>query len=133
MPTEHLDFHHQTRHGSALSPELVRQLATLAWSVLQGVGRESSYLDENNRFLTAKIAPLYGLALTENDGSVACYLMELGDDAAFNLKAKRRVFRFAADDLGSPADWRLVEAFEEPDFWYNMAITDLMDCLDSHG
>jgi hypothetical protein len=133
MPIEAIEFYHERRDGPVLPDELVRQLAALAWCVLELDGREESpYLDEDNRFLTGKVARLDAMALLEDDRRVDCFLIELGDDAAFNLKAKRRLFSFEADDFGVPADWRLKES-GAPDLWYNVAVTEFAQRLDRHG
>jgi hypothetical protein len=103
----------------------------LAWRVLQVDGRESSYIDENDRFHKARIARIpAGMAVVEGGGKVECYLIEEGDDAAFRLKARRRLFAFEADDPMAPGNWRFRPA-SPPDIWYNMAVTTLMLRLDS--
>jgi hypothetical protein len=129
MPIEAIEFYHEAKHGPALPEELVRQLATLARRVLELDGRESSYVDEDNRFHNAKVARLDGMALIEDDRSVDCRLIELGDAAGLRLKAKRRMFSFEADDFGVP---RLKES-GPPDTWYNVAVTELTQRLDCHG
>ena len=102
MPIEDVELYHKAKHGHFLPPELVRQLATLTRRVLEIDGRESVYVDENNRFLTARIARVDNVAIAETDGRVACYLIEEGDPAALRLKARRRLFSFEADGQFRP-------------------------------
>jgi hypothetical protein len=79
----------------------------LVWRVLLVDGRDSSYVDENDCFRIARIARLpASMAVVESSGKVECYLIEEGDDDAFRLKAKRRLFTFYADDLMAPGNWR---------------------------
>jgi hypothetical protein len=125
VPIEDVEFYHEVKYRGVLPPGLVRQLAVLAWRVLEVDGRESTYVDENNCFHAARIARLDNVAVAETGGRVACYLIELNDPAAFRLKARRRLFAFEADGQFCPAPI--------PDLWYNMAVTTLMLRLDSHG
>jgi hypothetical protein len=78
MPLEDIEFYHARKHGAVLPPVLVRQLAALARRVLVLDGRESSYVDENNRFLTGKIARLDTMALIEDKQNVDCFLNRVG-------------------------------------------------------
>jgi hypothetical protein len=105
VPIEDLAFYHEAKYRGVLPQELVRQLAALTQRVLKLDGRDSSYLDENNRFLTARIARLANVALVAGNGRVDCLLIELGDETAFRLQ--RQFFSFEADDLQAPDDWRL--------------------------
>jgi hypothetical protein len=126
VPIEDVQLYHKTKHGPVLPPELVRQLATLVWRVLEIDGRESSYVDESNRFLTARIARLDNIAVAETNGRIDCYLIEEDDPAALRLKARRRLFSFEADDRFCPPE-------AEPDLWYHVAVTELINALDRHG
>jgi hypothetical protein len=135
MPIEDIEFYVERRDLSldVLSLNLIRQLSHLAWRVLQVDGRESSYVDESDCFRTARIARIpAGIAVVEGGGKVECYLIEEGDDDAFRLKARRRLFAFEADDLMALGNWRFCPT-SPPDIWYNMAVTTLMLRLDSHG
>ena len=129
MPYEDIEFYHETRYRGTLPLQLVRQLAALASRVLEADGRESIGVDENNRFVTARIARTDGMAIAAANRKVEGYLIEIDDPAAFRLKARRRVFAFEAGDLTAPADWRL-ENPRDPDIWYNPTVTDLMWRLD---
>jgi hypothetical protein len=102
----------------------------MAERVLEVDGRESSYVDENDCFRTARIARLDNIAIAEASGKVEGYLIELNDPTAFRLKAKRRLFSFEADDFGAP---RLKESAGPPDLWYNTAVSGLTQRLDSRG
>lgn len=115
-----------------LSYDLVRQLSHLTWRVLATDGRESSYVDDDDCFVKAKIARLDGLALVEANGKVEGYLNEQSDVAGFQLKAKRRMFYFAADDFGVHGDWRLCPV-APPDIWYNAVATPLSMRVDRYG
>ena len=130
MPIEDIEFYSEAKYRGILPPELVRQLATLASRVLEVDGRESSYVDENDCFRTARIARLDNMAIAEDNRRVAGYLIELNDPAAFRLKARRRLFSFEADDFGT---LRLKESAGPPDLWYNVAATELMQSLDSRA
>jgi hypothetical protein len=134
MPIEDIEFYDERRDLSldVLSLDLIRQLSHLVWRVLQVDGRESSYVDENGRFITARVARLENVAIAETDRRVACYLIEIDDPAALRLKARRRLFSFEAGDSTTPGDWRF-RPTSPPDIWYNMAVTTLMLRLDSHG
>jgi hypothetical protein len=87
---EDIEFYDKAKHDLVLPQELVRQLGALVWRVLEFDGRESTYDDENGRFLKPLIVRLDGMALVEADGRIECYLIELDDAAAFQLKARRR-------------------------------------------
>jgi hypothetical protein len=135
MPIEDIEFYSERRDLSldVLSLNLIRQLSHLAWRALQADGRESTYVDENDRFHTARIAPIpAGMAVVEGGGKVERYLIEEDDDDAFRLKARRRLFAFEADDPMAPGNWRFRPA-SPPDIWHNMEMTTLMLRLDSHG
>jgi hypothetical protein len=120
---EDVDLYSEAKYRGVLPLKLVRQLADLTQRVLELEGRDSTYLDENNRFLKARIARLAGLALAEVNGRIDCYLIELHDAAAFTLKARRRLFAFEADGRFSPAP--------APDFWYDVAAIELTERLES--
>ena len=134
MPTKDIEFYVETRDLSldVLCLDLIHQLSHLVWRVLRVDGHESSSIDESNRFLTARIARLDGLALFEANGRVECYLIEEADAAGFKFKARRRLFSFEADDFGAPGNWRF-DPTAPPDLWYNMTVTTLMMRLDRHG
>jgi hypothetical protein len=133
MPIEDIEFYDERRDLSldVLSLGLIRQLSHLVWRVLQVDGRESSYVDESDRFLTARIARLENVAIAETAGRIACYLIEIDDPAALRLKARRRLFSFEVADSITPGDWRFRPA-SPPDIWYNMAVTTFMLRLDGH-
>jgi hypothetical protein len=107
MPIEDIEFYDERRDLSldVLSPSLIHQLSRLVRRVLQADGRESSYVDESDRFLMARIARLENVAIAETDRRIACYLIELHDSAALGLKARRRLFSFEAGDSMTPGDW----------------------------
>ena len=127
MPIEDMELYHEAKYRGILPQEFVRQLATLASRVLEIDGRESVYVDENNRFRTARIARLDNMAIAEDNRRITGYRIELNVPAAFRLR--RHLFAFEADDLGAPADWRLEES-GTPDIWYNPSAIDLMLHLD---
>jgi hypothetical protein len=127
MPIEEIELYSDAR---SLPPELVRQLAALVPRVLEVDGRESICVGENGRFLGARIARLDNMAIAKTNGRVACYLIEVNDDDAFRLKAKRPLLAFDADDLEAPADCRLKESAPSPDFWYDVAVIELISTLD---
>ena len=66
------------------------------------------------------------MAIAAANGRVDCYLIEEGDPGAFRLKARRRLFSFEADD-------RFCSPEAEPDLWYHVAVTELINALDRHG
>jgi hypothetical protein len=116
-----------------LSLDLIRQLSYLTRRVLEADGRESGYVDEHDRVLTARIARLDNtMALAEANEKVGCFLIETGDDAAFRLKARRRLFSFEADDFMAPGNWRFCPV-APPDIWYNMTVTTLATHIDRNG
>jgi hypothetical protein len=88
MPIEDIELYSEAKYRGALPPKLVRQLAILAFRVLEVDGRESCYADEDNRFLKARIARLDNVAIAEANGKVECYSIELNDPAALRLLAK---------------------------------------------
>jgi hypothetical protein len=125
MPSDSLDFYHEAKYRGVLPPELAGQLAALTQRVLELDARDSAYVDENNSLLEARIARLANMALVESNQRVDCYLIELNDPAAFRLR--RRFFAFETDD---PRNWRLEER-DDPDLWYNVAVSELQARLDS--
>jgi hypothetical protein len=134
MPVEDIEFYDERRHLSldVLSPGLISQLSHLVWRVLQADGRESSYVDENDRLLSTRVARLENVAI-RRDRQADRMLPD----------RDRRPRRPPAQSEGAPVLLRgrrlhdarrlAIPPASRPDIWYNMAVTTFMLRLDGHA